>query len=541
MITYRKSPGMIVMILLVYFIGTGMIQAREDEDYQQIIEGNTWVDSTSGEMTPAKKQAMAWLEDHQPLGREVATYIWHHPELGLGEHLSSEILQDFLERSGFEVEAGVADQETGFVATWGAGEPVIGFHAEFDALPGLSQVAGQPEQQAITEEAPGHGCGHNLFGTYSSMAAVAVKEALREEGIRGTVKVYGTPAEETLVGKAFFVKYGIYADADVVISWHPSGDNRVVYSSSLAMDNFKVRFTGIAAHAASDPWEGRSALDAVELMSVGMNYMREHIRPTSRIMSSITNGGRAPNVVPPKAEVWYYVRAPHYDYVTELMDWTRQMAEAAAMMSQTEMEFLKITGVWEYLPNNVLARVGNRNVQLIGPPAWTEEDQAAGKPLSGTKDVTEPPYYSDQTEHPDLDAPFEWASSGGSIDEANTSWVVPMVRFVSATKPKGVPGHSWQQVAGNCLPQAFKGALTAAKYMATTALDLYLNPELVEAAWEEHQQSTELYGPFADPVEDLPVPTFQLMHGMQENEVPKQWEDEPYSYPELLEQYRLEE
>lgn len=338
---------LIMLVCCVMFFVTSAVWAQEEEDkeYKELIAKNAWVAEECGKMYPEKETAFAWLDEHQPIGVDISTYIWHHPELGLGEHKSSGILQDFLTRSGFEVQTGAGGQKTGFVASWGEGKPVIGLNAEFDALPGISQVAGSAEKTAIVEGAPGHGCGHNMFGTYSAMAAVAVKAAMKAHGIQGTVKVYGTPAEETLVGKAFFVKHGVYDDADIVISWHPSSSNTVNYRSSLAMDNFKVRFKGIASHAASAPWEDRSALDAVELMSIGMNYMREHIKPESRIMSCITAGGLAPNVVPPEAEVWYFVRSPHYKTVIELMEWTKEIAKAATMMSQTEMEFLRITGV----------------------------------------------------------------------------------------------------------------------------------------------------------------------------------------------------
>lgn len=534
----RNSISLLAWIIVSFLLFSSVY--AEEIDQEALVKANAWVVEESGKLTPEKETAFAWLDEHQYLGEDISAYIWHYPELGLAEYHSTAILQDFMKKSGFTVEAGVAGQETAFVASWGEGKPVIGFHGEFDALPGLSQVAGSAEKQVIAEGGPGHGCGHNLFGTYSAMAAIATKAAMQQHGLKGTVKLYGTPAEETMIGKAFFVKYGIYDDADIVISWHPGADNKVSYGSSLAMDSFKVRFKGVASHAASAPWEGRSALDGVELMSVGMNYMREHVRPESRIMSCVTNGGLAPNVVPPEAEVWYFVRAPRYKTVAELMEWTKKIAEGAAMMSQTEMEFLKITGGAEYLPNNVLARIGDANVKLIGAPQWTEEDQQAAAPISKTKGVEEGPFYADETEHADLDKPFEWATGGGSIDEANTSWVVPMVRFSAATRSKGVPGHSWQMVAENCMEQAYKGSLVAAKYMAATAIDLYLNQKLIDAAKEEHQKMVEKHGPFIDPVGEIDVPSFELTHGMKLEQMPKQWEIEPYPYPESLEKYSFE-
>lgn len=487
-----------------------------------------------GEMTLEKQTAFSWLDENAYMGEEVATYIWYHPELGLAEHKSSAVLQDFLAQKGFEIEAGVANMDTAFVASWGSGKPVIGIHAEFDALPGLSQKLGSIQREEIVKGAPGHGCGHNLFGAYSALAGIAIKEALEKHGIEGTIKVYGTPAEETVVGKAFFVKYGIYDDADVVLSWHPGGRNSVSWGSTLAMDNFKVSFKGIAAHGASAPWEGRSALDAVELMNIGMNYMREHVRPESRIMYIVSDGGAAPNVVPPYAEVHYFVRAPRYQQVAELMEWTKEIARGAAIMTQTELEFKSIVGVWEYLPNEAITRVGDANIRLVGAPPFTDEDQAIGAVFSETMGITEGPFYKDTTTHPDLDTPFKWATGGGSIDEANTSWVVPMVRFSGANKSAGIPGHSWQQVAQIALEPAFKGSLTVSKYIAGTALDLYQHQEVIDAAWEELISMNEKHGPFFDPVADVDVPSVFLTHGIEEDAMKKQWEVAPYPYPEFL-------
>lgn len=475
-----------------------------------------------GKMTPAKEAAIEWLDTHSVVGTEVAKYIWNNPELGLGEHKSSAVLQEMLKAAGFNVQTGVAGMETAFVASWGKEKPVIGIHAEFDALPGLSQAAGVAEQTTLVEGCPGHGCGHNLFGAYSSMAAIAIKKTMEANRIKGTIKLYGTPSEETLVGKAFFVKEGIYDDADAVLSWHPGTSNAVSYKSSLAMDNFKVRFYGKASHAASAPWAGRSALDAVELMNVGMNYMREHIRPESRIMYSIPDGGKAPNVVPPYAEVWYFVRAPQYKLVEEIIDWTKKVAEGAALMTQTRMEYMPITAVWQYLPNQVLAKVGYANALLIGTPPFTDEDEKIAEPFSKTMKEEEGPFLSREFKQYEYDKPFEWATGGGSIDEANTSWVVPMVRFNAATLAKGTAGHSWQVVSQNVLEPAFKGGLTVSKYFATTALDLYANPKLLEEAKAELKTSNKKFGPFEDPTKDVDLPSFKLMHNVEESDVPVQ-------------------
>jgi len=485
-----------------------------------------------GTMTPPKEDALQFIDDHADLMREVSTYIWHHPELGLGEHYSSAVLIDMLQRAGFTVETGVAGMDTAFIATWGSGKPYIGFHLEYDALPELSQVAGSTTREMIVPGAPGHGCGHNYFGTASAIAGMAVKHAMERHNIPGTLRLYGTPAEETLVGKAFFAKYGIYDNDDVVISWHPGQVSGVNYNSSLAMDNFKVRYRGISAHAASNPWDGRSALDAVELFNISMNFMREHVRPETRIHYVITNGGSAPNVVPPFAEVWYFVRAPQYHMVQDLVDRARRAAEGAALMTDTEMEFIKITGVWQYLPNRAFARIGHANVELIGGTPHCEEHQRIAEEFARTWGITEYPFINTGITNW-VDEPFTWATGGGSIDEANTSWIVPMIRFSAANVARGTPGHSWQRVAQDVLEPAYLGSQVVAKYMAATALDILMNPALLEEIWDDHRDSLERFGPYFCPVADVPVPSFELMHGVTEASVPRQWEVAPYPYPDF--------
>lgn len=485
-----------------------------------------------GTMTPAKETAFKWIDSHAELGKEVSTYIWHYPELGLGEQYSSEILQEMLQKAGFKVENNVGGMKTGFVASWGSGKPVIGINAEFDALPGISQKAGTPEETPLVTGAPGHGCGHNLFGTYSSMSAIAIKQAMEAGNLKGTIRLYGTPSEETVVGKAYFVKAGVYNDVDVMLSWHPGSSTGVTWSPGLAIENFKVRFYGKASHAASAPWEGRSALDAVELTNIGMNFMREHVRPETRIHYVISDGGGAPNVVPPYAEVWYFVRAPEYRLVAETVERARKVIEGAAMMTETRAEIVKITGVWQVLPNRALARVGFANIKLVGGVPHGEEHQKIAEPFARSMKVDKAPFIEDGYEE-FADEPFKWATAGGSTDDANVSWVVPMIRFRVATIAKGTPGHSWQVVAQNTLPTAFLGGQTLAKYMAATALDLMADSALVDEAQKEFKESLEKYGPFVDPVKDAGLPSFELMHNVKEDSVPKQWEANPYPMPDL--------
>ncbi len=488
----------------------------------------------SAVITPLKQEALDWLDSHACLGEEVATYIWHHPELGLGEHFSSAILQDLMTKGGFEVRSGVAEMSTAFVAQWGQGKPVIGINGEFDALPGLSQEGGLNEERAITEGAPGHGCGHNLFCTYSAMAALALKNVMERHHIPGTIRLYGTPAEETLMGKAFMVKAGLYKDCDAMLSWHPGCHNGVTYGRpGLAMESFKIRFYGRASHAAGSPWNGRSALDAVELMNVGCNYMREHIRPELRVHYTVSDGGKAPNVVPPFAEVWYFVRAPRYSQVTETVEWVRQIAQGAAMMTQTRMEFLKISGVWPVLSNRILTRVAFRNIQALGGAVHGEEDQKSAEPFARDFDPQIQDPYIDTAVTEFVDAPFQWGTEGGSTDDGNVSWSVPMALMETATQAKGTPNHTWQAVAQNCLTGAFNGGLKMAGYLASTALDLFSDPGIIQEAKAEFDQFQHDLGPFVDPVADTPTPSFKLMHGVDEDWVPKQWEDRPYPYPDI--------
>ncbi len=488
----------------------------------------------SAEITPLKQQALDWLDRHAALGEEVSTYIWHHPELGLGEHRSSAVLQDLMTRGGFQVRAGVADMPTAFVAQWGQGRPVIGINGEFDALPGLSQEGGLNEEKAITPGAPGHGCGHNLFCTYSAMAALALKDVMERHGIAGTIRLYGTPAEETLMGKAYLVKAGVYSDCDAMLSWHPGCRNTVTAGRpGLALENFKIRFYGQASHAAGAPWRGRSALDAVELMNVGCNYMREHIRPELRVHYTISDGGKAPNVVPPFAEVWYFVRAPQYSQVAETVDWIRQIAQGAALMTQTRMEFVKISGVWPVLSNRVLSRLAYSNILALGAPDHGDEDQRAAEAFAkGLDPQCQEPYIATAIEEL-VDQPFRWDTEGGSTDDGNVSWSVPMALLGASTQAQGTSNHTWQAVAQNCLPGAFHGGLRMAGYLAATALDLFTTPGIIQEAKAEFDQSLQEFGPFVDPVADTPTPTFKLMHGVDEDGVPKQWEDRPYPYPDL--------
>jgi len=408
------------------------------------------------------------------------------------------------------------------VATWGSGKPVIGFLAEFDALPNLSQKSGELTKTHIIPGGPGQGCGHNIFGTASSTAAIATKMAMEKHGIKGTVKVFGTPAEETLVGKVFMARDGVFDGTDIMITWHPDEINMVDYSSMLAMTSVKFQFKGKSAHGAQAPEMGRSALDAVELLNIGMNYMREHVVQEARIMYVITKGGEVPNNVPPDAEVWYFIRAPRRTQVDQIWNWMQDVAKGAALMTQTKMSYNILAATWEVLPNKALSKMGDANVTAIGAPSFSPEDQKFGEAIikSLGKEVKGSAFDTTIT-HPDLNKTFpDVYVVKASSDQGNVSWVFPMLLFKAATKAQGTPNHSWQMVCQTSTSPAMKGGLAVSKWMAASALDCLTKPEIIAEAWKEHNKSlaeTKYYHPIPA---DLKVPSFKDLYGMEPGAVP---------------------
>ena len=474
------------------------------------------------DLTPAKKTAVTWVDGAKATYEEIAKYIWNNPELSLVEFKSSGKLQEYLVKNGFKVEKGVSGMSTAFVATWGSGKPVIGFLGEFDALPGLSQVAGKAVREAIIQGAPGHGCGHNLFGTASATAAIATKVAMEKHGIKGTLKVFGTPAEETLVGKIFMAREGLFDGIDIMISWHPGDANGAPNQSNLAMTSAKFQFKGTPAHAAVAPHAGRSALDAVELMDVGMNFMREHVIQEARIHYVITNGGQVPNVVPPDAEVWYFIRSPRRSQVDQIWNWMEDVAKGAALMTQTTMSYKLLCATWESLPNKVLCKLGDTNARAIGGPPFTHEDQKFGeeiiKSLGGQ---VKGEAFDSTITPPDLSRTFPNVSLNmASTDQGNVSWIVPTLSFRAANLARGTPNHTWQVVCQTGTTAAMKGGLTVSKWMAASALDCLTKPEIISEAWKEHNQylaETKYYHPISA---DLRVPTFKDLYGIEPEAVP---------------------
>ncbi len=436
----------------------------------------------------------------------LAKAIWDHPEIGLQESYAANLLSTELAEAGFTIERGVGQMPTAFVASWGSGRPIIGILGEYDALPGLSQQV-TTTVEAIVQGGPGHGCGHNLFGVAGLGAVLSLKETMIANNISGTIRFYGCPAEETLVGKTFMAKDGVFDDLDAALAWHPGDANTVWHGSSLAMNSFKVNFHGVAAHGAAAPHLGRSALDGVMLMDIGVNYLREHIIQEARIHSVITSGGQAPNVVPAYAQVWYFVRAPRRDQVDEIYARVLDIAKGAALMSGTTYDIDFVTGCYDVLPNAVISNLMYEKLMELGPMHFTDKEIAFAADLqksfpSGSREFSYANLEkttTDKLTKADLDNPL-WTKvlhhaptptvMPGSTEVGDVSQITPTSQLTTTCWPFGTPPHSWQITASSGSQIGFKGMLYAAKALALTAFDLLTKPELLQAAKDEFAAST---------------------------------------------------
>ncbi len=426
-----------------------------------------------------KNEVAKNIQSGYEMYKKIALNLWEYAEVGFKETKSSVLLQNTLKDNGFKVNAGVAGMPTAFVATYGSGSPVIAILAEYDALPGLSQESSSAKSPILNKNS-GHGCGHNLFGTGSVAAGIAIKKIIDEGKVKGTVKVYGCPAEEGGDGKVYMVREGLFNDVDVALHWHPDEHNTVTYTSSLAIKTAKFRFYGISAHASAAPDKGRSALDAVEAMDYMVNMMREHIPQESRIHYVITNGGKAPNVVPDLAEVFYYVRHPYKDITEGLFERVVNAAKAAALGTETKMEYEIISGSHDLLINKTLAADMQSNLEKVGGVAYSDDEIKFGKNLQATFLGKVPSIDSAA-----LITPLYVEKNQGSTDVGDVSYVVPTVGVETATWVPGTSAHSWQAVACSGKDIGIKGMIVAAKTMAFTAIDLFLNPALIIKAKEE--------------------------------------------------------
>ena len=436
---------------------------------------------TDAALNANKEATINALNASYDADKKTALQIWDFAEVGYKENKSSALHVQHLKEAGFTVETGVAGIPTAFVATYGSGKPAIGILAEYDALPGLAQNA-VPEKSIIAGKNAGHGCGHHLFGTASVSAGIAIKELIAAGKLKGTIKVYGCPAEEGGSGKVFLVRAGLFNDLDAVIHWHPDDVNGVTTTSALANKSAKFKFYGISAHAAAQPEQGRSALDAVEAMDNMVNMMREHIPQETRIHYVITNGGKAPNVVPDFAEVYYYVRHPKRKDVVEIFDRVVKAAEGAAMGTGTTMKYDIIGGTHDLLINKTLAEVMQTNLEKVGGVNYTEAEKAFAKKIQPSFIGTPVDIESAATVKP---LSYVVEGNSGSTDVGDVSYTKPTVGMRGATWVPGTPAHSWQAVASGGTEIGTKGMLVASKTMALTAIDLMSNPTLIQKATEE--------------------------------------------------------
>ena len=429
---------------------------------------------------------------------EIAIKIWEYAELGLMEFKSSELLASVLERNGFSVKRGVSGMPTAFIASWGDGKPVIGLLGEYDALPGLSQKA-VPWREPLVEGAPGHGCGHNIHGTSALASALAVKEAMEKLGIKGTVRFYGTPAEENFSGKVYMVRDGLFDDVDAVLSHHPSDMNAATLLSSLAVRSCRFHFFGRASHASVSPEEGRSALDGVELMNIGVNYLREHVIQEARIHYIIERGGEQPNIVPEYARSWYYIRAPEVDQLESIFERVVDIARGAALMSGTKVDVEILDAMYNVIPNGPIAAKIVDNMRSLGVPELSEEERRFAEEIAKTIPIQTKENELRKSKRPgwgrlidkliDDEVPEPWGDGDymmGSTDVGDVSWKAPTVEFNTAAWVLGTPAHSWQSTAQSGSPLARRSLIFASKVMSLTALDLLTDEDLLERAKEDH-------------------------------------------------------
>ncbi|WP_158743924.1 M20 family metallopeptidase [Acidisphaera sp. L21] len=458
-------------------------------------------------LVDAKRDAFAALADR----------VWGMPETCYTEHRSVAEHIAELNRQGFKVTENLADIPTAVMGEAGEGGPVIAILGEYDALPGLSQEADVAEHRPIPGNGNGHGCGHNLLGSAALLAATAVKDWLAETGTPGRVRYYGCPAEEGGAAKAFMVREGAFNDVDIAITWHPNAFNEVAPALSLANTRVDFLFTGRASHAAASPHLGRSALDAVELMNVGVNYMREHMPSDARIhYAMIDGGGIAPNVVQAKARVRYSVRAPELPVMLALLERVKNVARGAALMTETQLDIQVLGAVSNLLANPPLEQAMFEAMQRLGAPEWDESEKAFAKKIQGTlapEDLSTA--YRRVGIGPKADTPLHdgvvpLGTQGvpmiGSTDVGDVSWVVPTVQAHAATYAIGTPGHSWQLTAQGKNTAAHKGMTFVAKVMAATAIDAAQNPALIQRAKADLAERTAA-SPYICPIpEGIPPP-----------------------------------
>ncbi len=451
-------------------------------------------------MSIKAETAHNYIEENREKVIGISDAIWEFAELALHEYRSAECLADALREEGFAVQMGVADMPTAFVATWGSGEPVIGFLGEYDALDGLSQAVA-PVREELKPGAPGHGCGHNLHGAGAFAAAVGLKQELVARNLPGTVKYFGCPAEENLSGKTFMAREGVFEGCDACFEWHPGAINRPIVGSSLANNAANFIFHGRSAHAAGDPHNGRSALDAVQLLNMGVEFLREHMPPRTRVHYAITDGGRQPNVVPAFARVWYLVRADRRESVNELWERVLKCVSGAAEMTETEYEIQMLKAIYNVLPNSPLIDLLFDCYARVGPPEFGEQERAFAEEISETISAEQRHAALERDQVPEhlwdrmlcdeiLSKPEEEDEPRGSTDVGDVSWCCPTARLRAACQVFGTPGHSWQYTAQAGMGIGHAGMITAGKVMAEAAFELMTDPDLLSRVKDDFERRT---------------------------------------------------
>lgn len=441
-----------------------------------------------GQVSGEKQHALDWLSRPEVVERfgRISDSIWSHAELGLQEHKSSALLIETLEQEGFSVEQGLAGMPTCFVASYGSGKPVVGILAEYDALPMLSQKGRVPEQQAVVAGAPGHGCGHNLMGTAGAAAAIAVKRSIDAHGLAGTIKVFGSPAEEMLISRPYMVRAGLFADVDVVINNHAGSGFETGYGiSGSALYSVIYTFKGKTAHSGGSPWSGRNALDAVEIMNVATNYLREHLHFAHRMHYVILEGGEAPNVVPDKASVWYFLRNTD-EKLQEMYEPVLNCAKGAALATGTELSNVRvIAAIHQSHHNKTLAELAMKNIELVGMPEWSQQEHEFARALQrrmGSDEKGMP------TEIGKLKGPPAVFTGGASSDHGDVTLVAPTATIRFPGIAGGTRGHHWSTVACGYGSTAWKGLNAGAKAMAASAIDLLTEPEKLKEIRDEFEE-----------------------------------------------------
>lgn len=446
-----------------------------------------------------KKSLIKWININEPTLIEIAKKIWESPEIPFREKSAAHLQSTLLKKAGFKISK-IRNMPTAFVAEYGKGNPIIGVLGEYDALPGLSQKVSY-KQEPVVKGAAGHGCGHNLLGTAGVGAVLAIKDLLEKKNIHGTIRYYGCPAEETLAGKPFMAREGVFDDLDACITWHPGFINTAWGGSQLAMNSVVFSFKGISSHASATPELGRSALDAVELMNIGSNYLREHVIDKARIHYTITNGGDQPNIVPAEASVWYYIRAPKREDIDDIFKRLTKIAEGAALMTETSVEWEFKSACYDVLPNHTLNDLLLKNMEKVGAPTYTEGEKQFALQLLNTisedqkETIREISFVPDNitvdkglhegvTENIDKDEILL-----GSTDVGDVSWITPTGQFTTVCWPLGVSNHSWQATASAGSNIGMKGMLFASKVIAITLFDLVQDNELIEKATKEFNKN----------------------------------------------------